>query len=166
MSSDAGPAHSDAIEPSRYPYSSPKRYHLQHIHLFASDIDRTIAFYRQWFDAEVTWDGDYAGARNVFMKIGIGAIHLYDQLPRGSGRNAVHHLGMQVVGLEELYDRMIAAGLPIPNPIRTGPAGGGYFMLEAPDGVILEVFEPGPGREPAVRRYYGLDTAEPSSEAS
>ena len=97
-----------------------------------------------------------AGARNVFMKIGIGAIHLYDQQPRGEGRNAVHHLGMQVVGLEELYARMKAAGLHVPNPIRRFDDGGGYFMLGAPDGVVIEVFEPGPLREPAVRQYYGF----------
>lgn len=138
----------------RYPYGSTQRYHLQHVHLFASDLDRTIAFYKKWFDAEVTWDGDYAQARNVFMKIGIGAIHLYDQLPRGLGKNAVHHLGMQVVGLEELYARMVREGVPIRNPIRsTGDSG--YFMLEAPDGVMLEVFEPDPLRHPEVRSYLG-----------
>jgi catechol 2,3-dioxygenase-like lactoylglutathione lyase family enzyme len=138
----------------RYPYASSARYHLQHVHLFASDIEATIAFYRDWFDAEVTWDGVYADARNVFMKIGIGAIHLYDQLPRGEGRNAVHHLGMQVVGLDELHARMTAAGLSARELRRSG--GSGYFMLQAPDGVLIEVFEPGPQREDAVRLYYGF----------
>lgn len=139
-----------------YPYGSSRRCHLQHIHLFASEIDRTIAFYRTWFDAEVAWDGDYAGARNVFLKIGVGAIHLYDQPARGEGRNAVHHLGMQVVGLDDLYERMTAAGVAVRNPIRRS-GGSGYFMLEAPDGVLLEVFEPGLQRDPAVRAYYGFD---------
>lgn len=143
----------------RYPYDSDQRYHLQHIHLFASDIDATIDFYTRWFDAKTTWDGDVAGARNVFMKIGIGAIHLYSQPPRGSGKNAVHHLGMQVVGLSELYGRMTAAGLHIPNPVRELDGGGGYFMLGAPDGVVIEVFEPGRSRDAAVLSYYGLANA-------
>jgi len=144
----------------RYPYNRDQRYHLQHTHLFASDVDKTIEFYRTWFDAEVIWDGDVAGARNVFMKIGIGAMHLYDQPPRGHGRNAVHHLGMQVVGLAELYERMKEAGLHIPNPIRSLGGGGGYFMLEAPDNVLLEVFEPGLSRYAAVRSYYGFEEIE------
>jgi predicted enzyme related to lactoylglutathione lyase len=139
-----------------YPYGRNQRYHLQHIHLFASDIDATIEFYSRWFDAEVIWDGGVAEARNVFMKIGIGAMHLYDQAPRGAGKNAVHHLGMQVVGLAELYERMKAAGLHIPNPIRE-LGGGGYFMLGAPDGVVIEVFEPGVSRVGAVRAYYGFE---------
>ncbi len=141
------------------PYGLDDRYHLQHIHLFATDIVKTIAFYRDWFDARVTWDGDYGGARNVFMKIGIGAMHLYEQSPRDMGRNAMHHLGMQVVGLHELYGRMKAAGLHLPNPIRDH-SGGGYFMVKAPDDVLLEVFEPGKSRDPAVLAYYGLGEPE------
>jgi predicted enzyme related to lactoylglutathione lyase len=140
----------------QYPYGTQQRYHLQHVHLFASDIEATLSFYRTWFDAEVIWDGGVAGARNVFVKIGIGAMHLYDQPPRGDGKNAVHHLGMQVVGIHELYERMKAAGLRIPNPIRPTGGGGGYFMLGAPDGVVIEVFEPGALREAVVRDYYGF----------
>ena len=141
------------------PYGLDDRYHLQHIHFFASNIDETIAFYTKWFDARVTWDGDYGGARNVFMKIGIGAMHLYEQPPRDLGQNAFHHLGMQVVGLRELYDRMQAAGVSLPNPIREHD-GGGYFMVKAPDGVLLEVFEAGPGRDPRVLEYYGQGTGQ------
>ena len=56
-------------------------------------------------------------------------------------------------------DRMTAAGVVVRNPIRRS-GGSGYFMLEAPDGVLLEVFEPGPQRDPAVRRYYGFGAPE------
>ena len=146
----------DRPSPAR-PYGRDDRYHLQHVHLFASDVDATIAFYAKWFDARVVWDGDYGGARNVFIKIGIGAMHLYEQPPRDLGRNAVHHLGFQVVGLRELYERMKAAGIDLPNPIREHQ-GGGYFMVKAPDDVLLEVFEPGPSRDRRVLDYYGLGT--------
>jgi hypothetical protein len=33
-------------------------------------------------------------------------------------------------------------------------------MLEAPDGVLLEVFEPGISKFKAVREYYGFDEAQ------
>ena len=142
-----------------HPYGRDDRYHLQHVHLFATNIDETIAFYGRWFDARVVWDGDYGGARNVFMKIGVGAMHLYEQPPRDLGRNAVHHLGMQVVGLRDVYDRMKTAGVDLPNPIREH-SGGGYFMVKAPDNVLLEVFEPGQSRDPAVLEYYGLGSGQ------
>ncbi len=78
------------------------------------------------------------------------------RLPRDLGRNAVHHLGIQVVGLEDLYARMEQAGLDLRNPIRV-TGGSKYFMLAAPDNVLLELFEPGAGREPEARAYYGFD---------
>ena len=143
------------FEPERFPYGSSRRYHLQHIHLFASDLDKSITFYTTWFDGEVAWDGAYAGSRNVFMKIGVGALHFYEQQPRDLGRNAVHHLGIQVVGLEDLYDRMGNAGIELRKPIQDSN-GSKYFMLEAPDGVLLELFEPGADREKEARNYYGF----------
>lgn len=102
------------------------------------------------------YDGPYADTRNVFLKIGTGAMHLYEKPPRGEGGGAIHHLGMQVVGLKDLYERMKAAGLCARSTLREID-GGGYFMVEAPDGVLLEVFEPGPGRDRSVLDYYGLD---------
>jgi catechol 2,3-dioxygenase-like lactoylglutathione lyase family enzyme len=141
------------------PYGLEDRFHLQHVHLFASNIEVTIEFYSRWFGARVVWDGEYGDARNVFMKIGIGAMHLYEQAPRELGRNAVHHLGMQVVGLRDVYERMKDAGIELPNPIREH-SGGGYFMVKAPDDVLLEVFEPGTSRDPAVLAYYGLGTGQ------
>ena len=76
----------------------------------------------------------------------------------------MHHLGMQVSGLHELDARMVVASLN-PNPIRED-RGSGYFMLEAPDGVLLEVFEAGPQRDEQVLRYYGLATTPPVAPAS
>ncbi len=148
-----------SLTPSpEHPYGMQARYHLHHPHLFASDLDATMAFYQKWFEAEVHWDGGYGGARNVFMKIGIGAIHFYEQAPRDLGRNAIHHLGFQVVGLRDLHARMEAAGIR-PNPIRED-RGSTYFMVEAPDKVLLEVFEPGLEREQSVLEYYGLSPSE------
>jgi catechol 2,3-dioxygenase-like lactoylglutathione lyase family enzyme len=144
--------------PERFPYGSPARYHLQHAHLFASDLELTLAFYRRWFDARVVWDGDVGGARNVFVQIGKGALHFYGQPPRDAHRSGgIHHIGIQVAGLRDLYERMKAGGVRLPNPIRA-MGGGGYFMIEAPDHVLIELFEPGPevDRNPALRDYFGF----------
>ena len=39
---------------------------LHHTHLFAADVDRSIAFWREHFGAVVLVDAVFAGARNVF----------------------------------------------------------------------------------------------------
>ena len=58
---------------------------LHHVHIFASDIDATIAWWREKLGGELVYDGVLAGSRNVFMRIGSGGLHLYDQPPRDAG---------------------------------------------------------------------------------
>ena len=55
--------------------------HIHHVHVFASDIDKSIAFYTTVFGGEIILDMELdmelAGARNVFMRIGTGRIHYF-----------------------------------------------------------------------------------------
>ena len=141
----------------QHPYGRTERCHLQHVHLFASNLQQSIAYYQRWFDAELVWDGSHAGTRNVFLRVSKGALHFYDQPPRGLARNAIHHIGIQVVGLQQQYDRMQAGGMALPNPIRwMDEAGsGGYFMVQAPDQVLIEVFEPGAEYGQRVLEFFG-----------
>ena len=55
-----------------------KKISLDHAHLFASDLAATITFFTKCFDAEVVWDEEAAGVRNVRIQIGSSFIHLYD----------------------------------------------------------------------------------------
>jgi len=41
------------------------RVDLHHTHIFASDIDASIDFYRTWFSAEVIWDGSYGHPKRL-----------------------------------------------------------------------------------------------------
>lgn len=132
------------------------RARLHHTHLFASDLERSLDFYRRWFGAEVVADETYHGARNVMVEIGGGRLNFYDQAPREQGRNAVHHLGVQVEGLAKLVNDMAAGGIEFRSQIRTGPALD-YIMVEAPDGVLLELFElhEGAPQTPGEQRWFG-----------
>jgi catechol 2,3-dioxygenase-like lactoylglutathione lyase family enzyme len=113
---------------------------LHHVHLMASDIDATIRFWRDFFGAEVVFDGDFAGARNVFLKVGEGRLHLYEQPPRHEGAATVHHLGMETDELESLVSRLKAAGVSVTEVRRLPEAC--YAMAKGPDGLLLELFQP------------------------
>ncbi|MCP4005370.1 MAG: VOC family protein [bacterium] len=113
---------------------------IHHTHLFASDLDASLDFYRQWFGAEVLADETVAGARNVMVRIGDGRLNFYDQLPRGNGKNGIHHIGIQTDDLLELVSLMKEGGVHFRTPIR-GEPGTCYIMVEAPDGVLLELLE-------------------------
>jgi catechol 2,3-dioxygenase-like lactoylglutathione lyase family enzyme len=116
------------------------RCDLHHAHLFASDIDRTLRFYREMFGAELVFDRDVAGSRNVLLRIGHAHLNFYDQAPRDTGRGAVHHLGIKTDDLAALVAHMEARGFQFRKPI-TDLGDLKYVMAEAPDGVLLELFQ-------------------------
>src|SRR5512143_4047428 len=84
--------------------------HMHHAHLFASDLDAALKFYQELFNAEILADLDMAGARNVFLAIGRGRLHFYEQPPRDEGRGAIHHLSIQTDDLEALAAHMKTKG--------------------------------------------------------
>jgi catechol 2,3-dioxygenase-like lactoylglutathione lyase family enzyme len=115
---------------------------LHHTHLMASDVDATIAFWRDHFGAEVVFDDEFAGARNVFMRVGQGRLHLYAQPPKHPGPATVHHLGLETDELRELVARLRAAGVSV-TEVRELPTAA-YAMAQGPDGLLLELFQPDP----------------------
>jgi catechol 2,3-dioxygenase-like lactoylglutathione lyase family enzyme len=123
------------------------RCDLHHVHLFASELDESLRFYRDLFGAEIVFDEIVAGVRNVLVRIGTGHINFYDQPPRETGKNAVHHLGILTDDLAALVAHMQEKGFPCRSPVRDfGDLK--YIMLEGPDRVLIEVFEkkaPAPG---------------------
>ena len=131
--------------------------HMHHAHLLSSDLDASIAFYRDFLGGEVVADLEVAGARNVFMKLGRGRLHFYDQPPKDQGRGAIHHLGILVEDLEATVERMKAGGVVFRKPIADYGLWK-YVMAPAPDGVLLELFHFDPNRvPPEMREYLFLD---------
>jgi len=128
--------------------------HLHHVHLFSYDLDGTIAWYRRAFDAEVYYDGDFGGSRNVFMKIGAGRIHFYSQPPRDNGKGAIHHIGIRTNDLAGLRDRLLQMGVRFRSGIREFGTWR-YLMCPAPDQVLIELFEiDAASMPPGLARYF------------
>lgn len=125
---------------------------LHHAHLMASDIDATIGFWTRAFDATVVFDEDFAGARNVFLTVGGGRIHLYDQPPKVVGQGTVHHLGIQTDNLEALVARLRSLGVSVTD-IRRHPTAD-YAMAQGPDDLLIELFRPDPAAVPPELRDY------------
>ena len=113
---------------------------IHHVHIFASDLARSVEFYQEAFGGKVIFDADVAGARNVFMKIGKGGIHFYDQPPRYSGRGSIHHFGIQTDNLEEDYARLAAMGVQFTKGV-TDRGYWKYVMAPAPDDILIEYFQ-------------------------
>jgi len=113
---------------------------LHHAHLFAANLDESIRFYRDMLGAEVVLDADVGGSRNVLLRLGSGHINFYDQAPRDAGRGGMHHLGVRTDDLTALVAHMAAKGFRFRKAI-TDLGALKYVMVEAPDHVLLELFE-------------------------
>jgi catechol 2,3-dioxygenase-like lactoylglutathione lyase family enzyme len=113
---------------------------LHHTHVFASDIDATVDWWCRHLGARVYFDGRLAGARNVFLAVGAGRLNIYDQPPRDRGRGGIHHLGVKVTNLHDVWQRLQAEGVASPHGVREED-GWRYVMISAPDGILVELFE-------------------------
>jgi catechol 2,3-dioxygenase-like lactoylglutathione lyase family enzyme len=114
--------------------------HLHHVHIFASDIGSSVKFYEDFFGGNVILDMELAGARNVFMSIGSGRLHFYDQPPKNAGRGSIHHFGIQTDDIEEIINKMKSKGIAFKKDV----ADFGfwkYIMVPAPDDILIELFE-------------------------
>ena len=116
------------------------RINLHHAHLFASDIDKSINFYREMFGAEVLFDLEMSGARNIMIAIGTSKINFYDQPPKDLGRGVVHHLGIETEDIEALVAHMKSKGFEFKKQIKNLGIWK-YVMAEGPDHILLELFE-------------------------
>ncbi len=116
------------------------RNSLHHAHLFATNVDESIKFYKEMFGAKLLFDLEMAGARNIMIQIGTSKINFYDQPPKDLGRGTIHHLGIETDNLEALVEHMKSKGFQFRKDIRSfGPMK--YVMAGAPDNVLLELFE-------------------------
>ena len=113
---------------------------LHHVHIFASDLDKSIKFYEQFFGGETVLDTELAGARNVFMKIGRGRLHFYDQSPKFSCRGSIHHFGIQTDDIKGVVNNMKAHGIVFKKDI-VDLGLWKYIMVPAPDDILIELFE-------------------------
>lgn len=126
---------------------------LHHVHAFASDVEASIRFYTEVFDGQVVFDDTAAGARNVFIRLGSGRLHLYDQPPRHAGSGSVHHIGIQTDDIQGVLGRLAGRGVVPRKPVAEFGFWR-YAMVEAPDGVLIELFEVTPEAIPERLRGY------------
>jgi catechol 2,3-dioxygenase-like lactoylglutathione lyase family enzyme len=146
---------------------------LHHTSYTVSDLDRSLAFYRDLLGCEVIAtqekEGGYLAAivgypdahvRMAHLKVPGGAhmIELFQYLTPAAGKADVEprnvgasHLCFLVDDLPTLYehlrDRGVDSFVSPPVEVDTGVNRGGYALyLRDPDGISVELFQPAAGR--------------------
>jgi catechol 2,3-dioxygenase-like lactoylglutathione lyase family enzyme len=116
------------------------RVSLDHVHIFSSDLAATVEFFRRMLGAELVWDEEAAGVRNVRLALGNAFVHVYEQPPRTQRGGPVHHLGIETDDLDGLVARMKENGYEFRNVIREQPKFR-YLMIAGPDDLLIELFQ-------------------------
>ena len=127
---------------------------FDHIHIYATDPEQTMAFYERHFDAERLGrlPAGEGGFNHVLL---LGGQYLVvaafpaavepDEAPGDGqhgtrGRYGVAHIGINVTGIDGLVADLQAAGVRVHG----APKGAGllrYVYCDAPDGVTIELTE-------------------------
>lgn len=116
------------------------RVSLDHVHIFSSDLAATVEFFRRMLGAELVWDEEAAGVRNVRLALGNAFVHVYEQPPRTQRGGPIHHLGIETDDLDQLVARMKENGYEFRNVIRERPKFR-YLMIAGPDDLLIELFQ-------------------------
>lgn len=146
---------------------------IQHTGFTVTDLERSVAFYRDALGFEVFAEAERQGGYFAAI-VGYPDTHVRMALvrPRGSGHHlelfqyvspeprtvdleprlvGATHVCLIVDDLPALYERLLSAGVDTfftpPVEVDTGINKGGFALyLRDPDGIILELFQP-PRRE-------------------
>ncbi|WP_181783711.1 VOC family protein [Pseudonocardia pini] len=111
--------------------------------LMSADVPAAARFYREWFGFEPTFEADwYVSLKNGPWELAI-LDPAHETVPAGFGRPVAGMLlNLEVTDVDAEYARL--AHLPIVLPLRSEDFGQRHFIVEAPDGVLVDVITPIP----------------------
>ncbi len=134
---------------------------FNHVATLTPDLDRLVAFYRDAFDAQVTFEMEARDdhPRMAIVDLGAGASLNVFEVPadaiigerrRIGGRGAVDHFGLAVdslATLERTRERLVSAGAEVGDIQRLG--GEWSLFFRDIDGMELEVCAPSAPSDPS-----------------
>ncbi|PAP98208.1 VOC family protein [Mesorhizobium mediterraneum] len=116
--------------------------------LMTGDVAGTKAFYIKHFSFKPLFESDWyvhlqsAEDRRVNLGIVQGD---HETIPEeGRGRTSGLLINFEVRDPDAVYERILAAGLPILRTLRDEPFGQRHFITRDPNGVLIDVIKPIP----------------------
>lgn len=147
---------------------------MNHVGISVSSLERSIAFYREVLGLElagpiVPFEGPLfeqvmalqsPKGRIGFMTNGQVQLELFEfEQPRPAAMNSdypvadhgISHFGIDVIGIDATYERLLAAGVRFHCPVLTFPGGVRATYARDPDGNVFELLERPASRPDAAR---------------
>ena len=119
---------------------------MRHIALKVRDIQRSKAFYQEFFGLEIVWEPD---SKNVYLSSGCDNLALHES-PRGfdisPAGQPLDHFGFIVESVDkvrELEKEFRSRGVKIFHPFKVHRDDSASFYCTDPDGILIQVlYEP------------------------
>lgn len=117
---------------------------LSHVALRASDIERSVAFYRDvlgYDEASRLYHGDGA-LMLVNMRVSeLQWIELFDARGLSPDGGRIHQIAFRTADAEALRCFLLGCGFDVPGECPRGQMGNAYLIVRSPDGVDIEFVE-------------------------
>lgn len=127
--------------------------------LMTDDVAGTAAFYVQHFEFKPLFESDWyvhlQSARDRRLNLGIVAGDHETVPPEGRGKASGLLINFEVKDPDSVYERVVAAGLPILRSLRDEPFGQRHFITRDPNGVLIDVIKPIPPSAEFAAQYAG-----------
>lgn len=127
--------------------------------LMTDDVAGTVAFYVEHFEFRPLFESDWyvhlQSARDRRVNLGIVAGDHETVPPEGRGKASGLLINFEVRDPDAVYERVVAAGLPILRSLRDEPFGQRHFITRDPNGVLIDVIKPIPPSAEFAAQYAG-----------
>ncbi|SMH50698.1 VOC family protein [Mesorhizobium australicum] len=127
--------------------------------LMTDDVAGTAAFYVEHFEFRPLFESDWyvhlQSARDRRVNLGIVAGDHETVPPEGRGKASGLLINFEVKDPDAVYERVVAAGLPILRTLRDEPFGQRHFITRDPNGVLIDVIKPIPPSAEFAAQYAG-----------
>ena len=125
--------------------------------LMTDDVAGTAAFYVEHFRFKPLFEsGWYVHLQSdEDRRVNLGIVQGdHETIPQeGRGRASGLLINFEVRDPDTIYDRVVAAGLPILRSLRDEPFGQRHFITRDPNGVLIDVIKPIPPSEEFLAQY-------------
>lgn len=126
--------------------------------LMTDRVAETARFYEQHFRFTRQFDSDWyvhlQSREDASVNLAIlDGDHATIPAPARGGRATGVLLNFEVANADEEYERVLAQGLTVLLALRDEPFGQRHFIVQDPNGVLIDVIQPIPPDEDFLRQY-------------
>lgn len=125
--------------------------------LLSADVAAAAAFYQAHFDFRPLYEADWyihlQSRRDPQVNLALVDQNHTTIPPAARGRTGGLLLNFEVADVDAQYDRLCGAGLAIALSLRDEDFGQRHFIVQAPDGVLVDVIRPIPPSQAQAALY-------------